>query len=63
MLRARNFDRVAERLLCLCGVEPSWATNSEAFKNRSGGIEGRPTSLYICANSGESSLSATSASC
>src|ERR1700735_5493149 len=38
------------------------AINSEAFNNRSGGIEGRPTSLYICSNSGESSLSATSAS-
>src|ERR1700687_1562855 len=38
------------------------AINSEAFSNRSGGIEGRPTALYICANSGESSLSATSAS-
>src|ERR1700694_4693777 len=39
------------------------AINSEAFNNRSGGIEGRPTSLYICANSGESSSSATSANC
>src|ERR1700719_977379 len=38
------------------------AIKSEAFSNRSGGIEGRPTSLYICSNSGESSLSATSAS-
>src|SRR5260370_9989273 len=38
------------------------AINSEAFKNRSGGIEGRPTSLYICSNNGESSLSTTSAS-
>src|SRR5205807_6546234 len=38
------------------------AINSEAFNNRSGGIEGLPTSLYICSNSGESSLSATSAS-
>src|SRR5467141_13755 len=37
------------------------AIRSEAFSNRSGGIEGRPTSLYICSNSGESSLSATSA--
>src|SRR5260370_5840717 len=39
------------------------AINSEAFSNGSGGIEGRPTSLYICSNRGESSLSATSASC
>jgi hypothetical protein len=31
-------------------------------RNRSGGIEGRPTSLYICSNSGESPLSAASAS-
>src|SRR5271155_5693233 len=38
------------------------AINSEAFNSRSGGIEGRPTSLYICSNSGESSLRATSAS-
>src|ERR1700731_4392575 len=38
------------------------AINSEAFNKHSGGIEGRPTSLYICSNSGESSLSATSAS-
>src|SRR5712691_8706254 len=38
------------------------AINSEGLSNRSGGIEGRPTSLYICSNSGESSLSATSAS-
>src|SRR5258708_5007940 len=39
------------------------AINSEAFSNRSGGIEGRLTSLYICSNRGESSLSATSARC
>src|SRR5208282_1305188 len=38
------------------------AIKSEAFNNRSGGIEGRPTSLYICSTTGESSLSATSAS-
>src|SRR5258708_30044326 len=37
------------------------AINSEAFSNSSGGIEGRPTSLYICSNRGESSLSAISA--
>jgi hypothetical protein len=39
------------------------ASKSEAFSNRSGGIEGRPTSLHIRSNSGESSLSVTSASC
>src|SRR3984893_9137937 len=38
------------------------AISSEALSSRSGGIEGRPTSLYICSNNGESSLSAVSAS-
>jgi hypothetical protein len=36
------------------------AISSEAFNIRSGGIEGRPTSLYISSNNGESSLSAIS---
>jgi hypothetical protein len=32
-----------------------------AFSSRSGGIEGRPTELYICSNTGESVRSASSA--
>src|SRR3954462_1826536 len=32
------------------------------FRSRSGGIDGRPASLYIRSNTGESSLSASSAS-
>ena len=38
------------------------AINSDAFSSRSGGIEGRPTALYISSNTGESPSSAASAS-
>ena len=38
------------------------AISSEAFSGRLGGIDGRPISLYISSNSGESCVSAASAS-
>jgi hypothetical protein len=37
------------------------AISSVAFSSRSGGIEGRPTELYICSNTGDSVRSASSA--
>src|SRR3954469_3689538 len=37
------------------------AISSVAFNSRSGGIEGRPTELYICSNTGDSVRSASSA--
>jgi hypothetical protein len=38
------------------------AIKKKAFSNRSGGIDGRLTSIYVCSHSSESSLSETSAS-